>query len=62
MSRRDRECGTKDRHPSREVAETGIAGLEQRGAASGLMHAYRCRFCSAWHIGHRRFWRAGRRS
>lgn len=48
-----RECGAKKRWASREDALRGIAGLIARGAARGLMAAYRCPHCESWHIGHR---------
>lgn len=55
MSRRDRECHGKHPHPNRTTALDAMHSLARnRGAHLADMHVYRCRWCAAWHVGHRR--------
>lgn len=46
MPKRDRTCGSKTRHPTREGA-----CVEARKAIYVGMSVYRCPKCKAWHIG-----------
>ncbi len=48
---RDRACGSKAVYVSRR--EAGASARNGR-RQSGSLAAYRCRFCSLWHLGHRR--------
>lgn len=48
---RRKGCGTKVRHASLENARCAAALARKRGEKS--IHAYGCRFCGGFHIGHR---------
>ena len=47
-----RSCAHKIAHPSRAAARhvARLTGRENRG--TGRLHAYACRFCGMWHVGH----------
>ena len=48
----ERQCGQKVRHATRKAAvKASQALLVDTGSHC---HAYHCRFCHAWHIGHNR--------
>lgn len=49
---RRNECGKKKDFKSRREAEEAAARVGRQSL--GYVHAYRCRFCSCWHIGHAR--------
>lgn len=63
MARRTREssCTGKVAHPDKAAALGAIAGLARRGALPTMLTAYRCRFCSSWHVGNERQRVKGRR-
>lgn len=42
-------CGAKTRYTSRHAAARGVRFLRERGAD---VHAYPCRYCNGWHVGH----------
>lgn len=46
---RDRVCGHKFQHPSREAAIRHSWRLWQQ--MGYMANAYRCLFCGAWHVG-----------
>lgn len=52
-----RGCLDKDPYPSQAEAERQVYHLLRRSekdpmkAKAGFLHAYRCQFCDAWHIG-----------
>ncbi len=51
---RARSCTGKVAHASKEQALGHAIGLRRRlGALPRDSHAYRCRFCGSWHVGHR---------
>lgn len=50
---RRNQCGHKARHPDEQGARIAIFKLAQAyGGKLGLMRAYKCPHCGAWHIGH----------
>jgi hypothetical protein len=54
MPRRRRSCKRKRRHTTREGAEDQLRSLERNRFATGMyMHAYKCRHCGGYHVGHR---------
>lgn len=54
MAKRRRSCKRKRRHDTRDQAEAQLRSLERnRFASTSYMHAYKCRHCGSWHIGHR---------
>ena len=47
-----RTCQRKKAYGRKRAALAAIEKLRGQGQDSqGLLHAYRCRFCAAWHIG-----------
>jgi len=49
-----RSCRRKRRHDTREQAQAALTALlRTRFASPYYMHAYHCRWCHGWHIGHR---------
>jgi hypothetical protein len=47
----DRGCGSKAVYLSRAEARSLVRHGRQGYAG---LHPYRCRYCDAWHLGHRR--------
>ena len=47
---RRRSCGGKVKHATKTGAL--IALHKTKKYALGRMHAYKCSFCSGWHVGH----------
>lgn len=46
-------CSRKRRYASFEEAQMNAGRAMQRsGYTTGWMHAYRCKLCQGWHIGH----------
>ena len=45
-----RSCGSKVPHPTRRAAKHAARAAATHGL--GRMHAYACRFCGRWHVGH----------
>jgi hypothetical protein len=45
-----RSCAAKVAHTNRRAAKR-VARLTNLGG-SGRLHAYSCRFCLSWHVGH----------
>jgi hypothetical protein len=53
-TKRRRSCAKKQRHPTRAAAEQQLSALiRKRGASPYYMHVYKCRYCGAYHVGHR---------
>ena len=50
---RRKQCEGKVRHPDRDAALAHIFSLVRKGKARGLMSPYKCRWCGAWHMGHK---------
>jgi hypothetical protein len=51
--RREKECLAKAGYPKRDDAEIHIREAVRRGRlVEGECYAYRCNWCSGWHIGH----------
>lgn len=50
---RAKACTGKQRHPDKATAEGHRFSLIRRGASSVQFVAYKCKFCGAWHVGHR---------
>ena len=46
---RARECGSKQRL-TKEAAQARVRYF--RDTQASRMHAYRCRWCGNWHVGH----------
>lgn len=44
-------CDGKIRHATEGAAKRHIAGINRR-KPRGFLHAYRCKFCGGWHVGH----------
>jgi hypothetical protein len=50
---RRRSCIRKHRYPTGAVAARAAAAIQaRRPATPAPLHAYPCRFCAGWHIGH----------
>lgn len=49
MRQHAKQCDGKQRHPSIGKAEAHLRSLG-KGAAG--MHAYPCKYCKHWHVGH----------
>jgi hypothetical protein len=49
-----RECGTKQRHPTKADARAQLWSLIRGGSPPRSLSIYHCRFCHAWHVGHRK--------
>ena len=47
---RRKSCKGKVKHKSRIDAIKAMTKTRQKGESR--MHAYRCKFCGGWHIGH----------
>lgn len=47
-----KECFGKIAHPDREAAVEAAISLDRAHATYKNMHAYKCRFCKKWHVGH----------
>jgi hypothetical protein len=48
------ECGTKRDYLTYEVADEALVRSRRRDdKTADQLHVYRCRFCPAWHIGHK---------
>jgi hypothetical protein len=53
-TRRRQSCRRKRRYDTRDAANTALRILIRKYYASELyMHAYKCRHCGHYHIGHR---------
>lgn len=53
----ERECGDKVPYGSQTVAQNAATLMHWRDLQDGVdmvLDAYVCRWCAAWHIGHRR--------
>jgi hypothetical protein len=51
---RRRSCKRKQRHETRQAANEQLNNLIKNRYASPIyMHAYKCRHCGGYHIGHR---------
>lgn len=50
---RRRSCKRKRAYDTRAAAVTALNSLIARGASHYYMHAYKCRHCTAYHVGHR---------
>ncbi len=48
---RERSCEGKRAHETRDAADQAAAVLRRRG---DVVQCYRCAWCGAWHVGHRR--------
>jgi hypothetical protein len=46
------QCGGKKRHDTRQDALDHLARLIRLGAPAWRISVYRCRHCTAWHVGH----------
>lgn len=49
---RRRSCVGKHRYPTGAMAKAATAIQARRPATPAPLHAYPCRFCAGWHIGH----------
>lgn len=49
---KQRECGSKQRHPSKADAEGHLWSLVRAGTRRARMTVYRCGHCGQWHVGH----------
>jgi hypothetical protein len=49
---RRQACGDKARYPDETVATAALISFKRRVPDRGWMHAYHCRWCGQWHIGH----------
>lgn len=52
-NRKGKACRGKLRHETREAAQRACSSLAARYASSSLS-VYACRYCGAWHVGHKR--------
>lgn len=52
---RRRSCAGKQRHDSLGVAMAHVRYLKKSGMGQGELHAYLCRFCDSFHVGHAPF-------
>jgi len=50
---RARSCEGKCRHQTKEAARSELQTLVRKGANGGRLEVYKCRFCGAYHTGHR---------
>jgi len=51
--RRERECEAKAGYANRKIAQAMIAeAVVQKRLREGEVLAYRCKWCTGWHIGH----------
>lgn len=51
---RRRQCGSKVRYPTREMAKDAMCSVIRNGRKhGGWLHVYPCRFCGGFHYGHR---------
>jgi hypothetical protein len=51
---RRRSCEGKVRHDNPDTAHMHLTRRVSGGATPYTLHAYRCRHCSGWHVGHKR--------
>lgn len=51
-ARRRQACAGKQRHETEAAARAHAASLYRKRGAQGL-NVYKCKFCGAWHVGHR---------
>ena len=52
-STKGRACAGKQRHHTREGAQTHLDRLVALGARAGRLEVYECRHCDGgWHVGH----------
>lgn len=49
---KNRECGTKQKHPTKADAENHLWALVRAGTRRARMQVYRCTHCGNWHVGH----------
>ena len=47
-----RSCARKKAHASRAAAKHIARLTERENRGTGRLHAYSCRFCGMWHVGH----------
>jgi hypothetical protein len=53
LGRRERSCEGKLRYETKQQALNELYRLARTtGTYIRSMHAYRCRFCRGWHLGH----------
>lgn len=45
-------CHRKVRYGRRKTAKSAVLAMRAKGALN--LHAYECRYCDGWHIGHKR--------
>lgn len=49
---KNRECGTKQKHPTKADAEAHLWALVRAGTRRARMSVYHCTHCGSWHVGH----------
>lgn len=53
--RRRRGCDGKVQHRTKRHARNAVRNMERHSATAGPpLHAYHCRYCGWWHVGHAR--------